>query len=205
MATKKRPATKQKKKVEVKARAKTKVKAKAKAKANKPRAARKRIDPGDERVARIQRVIDLMVVNGAVEVEMEEAGQRLRVRLKEDVRAATIVAHPPAPSHPEVIPAPAPGPAPGPGAPASPAEEEAAQGEVFPSPMVGTFYRAPAPEAEPFVEVGDRVTAETILCVIEAMKVMNEIKAEAEGQIAAILVENGEPVEYGQPLFRITA
>ena len=83
--------------------------------------------------------------------------------------------------------------------------DEAAEGEVFVSPMVGTFYRAPSPEAESFVDIGERVTADTTLCVIEAMKVMNEIKAEMEGQIAAILVENGEPVEFGQPLFRITA
>jgi acetyl-CoA carboxylase biotin carboxyl carrier protein len=67
--------------------------------------------------------------------------------------------------------------------------------------MVGTFYRSPSPEAEAFVQVGMRVTPETVVCIIEAMKVMNEIKAETTGEIAAILVENGEPVEFGQPLF----
>lgn len=190
MATKKRPAKK-----------KTKAGSSG---AGRPKARstaipRKR-DPGDERVAQIQRVIDLMVRNGAVEVEMEEAGRRLRVRLKEDARPATIVAHPPALSHPEVIPSPALA-----AAAAGERTDEAAPGKIFASPMVGTFYRSPSPEAEPFVEVGQRVTADTTLCVIEAMKVMNEIKAEMEGQIAAILVENGEPVEFGQPLFRITA
>ena len=69
------------------------------------------------------------------------------------------------------------------------------------SPIVGTFYKAPAPDAEPFVKVGAKVTADTIVCIIEAMKVMNEIKAEKAGVIKEILVENGQPVEFGQPLF----
>jgi len=76
-------------------------------------------------------------------------------------------------------------------------------GEVFKSPMLGTFYRAASPEAEPFAKVGDKVTADKTLCIIEAMKVMNEIKAEREFEILDILVKNGEPVEFGQPLFLI--
>jgi acetyl-CoA carboxylase biotin carboxyl carrier protein len=75
--------------------------------------------------------------------------------------------------------------------------------KVIPSPMVGTFYRAPAPDADPFVEVGDTVDEETVVCILEAMKVMNELKAGVRGQVAAILVENGRPVEYGQPLFHV--
>jgi len=71
------------------------------------------------------------------------------------------------------------------------------------SPMVGTFYRAPSPESPPYVEVGDNVTPETVLCIIEAMKLMNEIKAEVRGQIIEILAENSQPVEYGQPMFKI--
>lgn len=71
------------------------------------------------------------------------------------------------------------------------------------APMVGTFYRAPAPDAAPYVEVGSKVDEDTVVCIIEAMKVMNEIKAEVKGTITAILVENGQPVEYGQPLFRV--
>ena len=71
------------------------------------------------------------------------------------------------------------------------------------SPMVGTFYRAPSPESPPYVEVGDHVNAETVLCIVEAMKLMNEIKAEMRGQIMEILVENGQPVEYGQPMFKV--
>jgi len=87
-----------------------------------------------------------------------------------------------------------------------PPEEAAAPEEelhVVRSPMVGTFYRSPAPDADPYVEVGDEVGPDTVLCIIEAMKVMNELKAEVEGTVVAILVENGEPVEYGQPLFHI--
>lgn len=71
------------------------------------------------------------------------------------------------------------------------------------SPMVGTFYRAPAPDADPYVDVGDRVSAKTVVCIVEAMKLMNEIEAEVEGEIVKILVENGQLVEYGQPLFLV--
>jgi acetyl-CoA carboxylase biotin carboxyl carrier protein len=76
-------------------------------------------------------------------------------------------------------------------------------GRQIVSPMVGTFYRSASPEAAAFVEPGQEVTAETVVCIIEAMKVMNEIKAEVAGTIAEVLVENGKPVEYGQPLFRL--
>jgi len=92
-----------------------------------------------------------------------------------------------------------------PGAPGSaPLTETAPPGTVcVHSPMVGTFYRTPKPDADAFVEVGDEVTEETVLCIIEAMKVMNEIKADHKGRVVRILAENGEPVEYGQPLFQI--
>ena len=83
---------------------------------------------------------------------------------------------------------------------AAPAEP---QGEVFKSPMLGTYYAASSPDAEPFCKAGDLVNPDTTLCIIEAMKVMNEIKAECSGEIVEILVENGEPVEYGQPLFLV--
>ena len=83
-----------------------------------------------------------------------------------------------------------------------PAEHPADVVEIH-SPMVGTFYRSPSPEADPFAGVGSGVDEETVICIIEAMKVMNEIKAECVGQVIEILVENGEPVEYGQPLFLV--
>ncbi|MFP4058002.1 MAG: acetyl-CoA carboxylase biotin carboxyl carrier protein [Candidatus Brocadiia bacterium] len=93
--------------------------------------------------------------------------------------------------------------APGPHAeaPSEPQEQESAHRVV--SPMVGTFYRAPAPDADPYVDMGDEVAPDTVLCIIEAMKVMNELKAEVEGTVQAACVENGEAVEYGQTLFLI--
>lgn len=78
-----------------------------------------------------------------------------------------------------------------------------APGKEISSPMVGTFYQSPSPEAPPFVAVGDRVTEDTVVCIIEAMKVMNEIKAEVSGVITEVLAENGKPVQFGQPLFQI--
>ena len=88
-------------------------------------------------------------------------------------------------------------------APAAPAAEAAvsAAASTVDSPMVGTFYRSASPDAKPFVQVGDTVNADTVLCIIEAMKVMNEVKAEKSGVIKEILIENGQPVEFGQPMF----
>ncbi|HEB52251.1 MAG TPA: acetyl-CoA carboxylase biotin carboxyl carrier protein [bacterium] len=146
----------------------------------------------------------MMVEKDVVEVELEEPNARWRVRRTEP---ASAVAYAPAAAMP-AAPLPAPAPAvPGQAAPAQAAPTGTApaepQGEVFKSPMLGTFYQAPSPDAEPFVKVGDRVDADTTLCIIEAMKVMNEIKAEREFEILEILVKNGEPVEFGQPMFLI--
>ncbi len=150
------------------------------------------------RVAEIQRLIDVMVAAGAVEVEMEENGSRLRVRLKEDPPLAVMPYG--APPSGAVAPVAA-GAVLGQAAdvPASPAADS--DTFVFSSPMVGTFYRAPSPETEAFVRVGQEVTADTTLCILEAMKVMNEIKAEVDGVIVEVLAENGESIEFGQPLF----
>ncbi|MEM4247860.1 MAG: acetyl-CoA carboxylase biotin carboxyl carrier protein [Candidatus Nanoarchaeia archaeon] len=87
--------------------------------------------------------------------------------------------------------------------PESPKEERPTQRNTINAPIVGTFYKAPAPDAEPFVKIGSKVTPDTVVCIIEAMKVMNEIKAEKTGVIKEVLVENGQPVEFGQPLFVI--
>ena len=84
------------------------------------------------------------------------------------------------------------------------APQPAATGEIdIKSPMIGTFYRAPSPEAGNYVEIGTEVNAETVVCIIEAMKVMNEIKSEVKGVVTQVLVENGKPVEFGQPLFKV--
>jgi acetyl-CoA carboxylase biotin carboxyl carrier protein len=93
--------------------------------------------------------------------------------------------------------------APSPAAPPAPGTEKGASlGEIL-SPMVGTFYRAGSPESPPFADIGKEVTEETVVCIIEAMKVMNEIKAETKGVIAEIVAENGKPVQFGQVLFRV--
>jgi acetyl-CoA carboxylase biotin carboxyl carrier protein len=169
-----------------------------KAAAPKARARGAAPEVGDA-VAQIQRVIDVMVAAGAVEVELEDGGLKMRVRLKPDV-PVSMMSYGPAP-----IAAPVGGPAhPAEHAPA-PAAADDPRRIVFKSPMVGTFYRATAPDADPFVEVGDRVGAESTICILEAMKVMNEIKAEMSGEIVEILAQNGEPVEFGQPLFVIKA
>ena len=155
--------------------------------------------------------------NGVQEVEIESKGLKVRVRGKASVEGAVMgawgfpVAHggaagPTGPTGPTGAVGVAAGVAPAPSASAKP---EAAPVEAkanlieIKSPMVGTFYRAPAPDAPPYAEVGDRITEETVLCIVEAMKLMNEIKAETAGIVAEILVENGHPVEFGQPLFRI--
>jgi acetyl-CoA carboxylase biotin carboxyl carrier protein len=151
---------------------------------------------GGDRLNQLERLIELMVQKDVVEVELEEAGTRWRVRRKEP-QAVTFAAS--APMAMPAMPMPSAGHPAGSGAPAA-AEP---QGEVFKSPMLGTFYRAASPEAEPFAKVGDRVAADRTLCIIEAMKVMNEIKAEREFEILDVLVKNGEPVEFGQPLFLI--
>ena len=165
----------------------------------RPAASRASGGGGGDRLQQLERLIELMVSRDVVEVELEEAGARWRVRRNEP-QTMTFAAPPTMamPSLPMSHAAPATGhgavPA---GAPPEP------QGEVFKSPMLGTFYRAGSPEAEPFTKVGDKVTADKTLCIIEAMKVMNEIKAESSGRIVQILVANGEPVEFGQPLFLI--
>jgi len=139
-------------------------------------------------------------------VEVERSGFRVRIDGKPP---APVAAAAPAPA-PTQAPAPASAPAPGPdvtapsGEAAPPDEEELPEGtELLPSPIVGTFYRAPSPDADPFVEVGDRVEPGQVLCIVEAMKLMNEIEADEAGTIVEIYPEDGKPVEYGQPLFAI--
>lgn len=126
------------------------------------------------------------------EVEVEQEGKRVHI-----VRGAPRAAAP-APVFAAAAPS---GAAPSPAAPAAAAP--VSRGIEITSPMVGTFYRSPGPDAAPFVDVGDRIAKNTVVCIVEAMKVMNEIKAEAEGEILEILVQNGEPVEFGQPLFLV--
>lgn len=144
----------------------------------------------------LKELIALFEESGVTELELEREG--VRVRLSKGGGTPAQVVYASAPVAPQVAAPPAPG-QPQPQAP--PAQEEGAALSQIVSPMVGTFYRAPAPGAEPFVVEGQEVTPDTTVCIIEAMKLMNEIKAEMSGRIVKVLVENGQPVEYGQPLF----
>lgn len=153
----------------------------------------------------IKAIIDLMKKNSVSEFELEKEDFKIKLKRSPNGGAATAVAYEDAPVvayvPPSAIASAPPTGAPGPAAPSTsgPPEQE------IKSPMIGTFYRAPSPEAGPYVEVGTEVSPETVVCIIEAMKVMNEIKAEAKGVITQALVENAKPVEFGQPLFKIRA
>ena len=138
----------------------------------------------------IKRIIELMNENGLNEFELEENG--MRIMLKKGQAGPIIQAVPAA------IPPPVSKPAEP--APAAPAQTNCVE---IKAPFVGTFYRAPSPEADAYVTEGQEVNPDTVLCIVEAMKVMNEIKAEIRGIVREILVENAHPVQYGQPLFRI--
>ncbi|MCI0341092.1 MAG: acetyl-CoA carboxylase biotin carboxyl carrier protein [Planctomycetales bacterium] len=148
----------------------------------------------------VRELIALMEQHDLSEVEVEEEGHRVRLR-KHVADARAPVGNPaaPAPAAGRVPAAPVAAESP---AGAAPAKEAPGTAQVK-SPMVGTFYRAPNPEAAPFVDVGDKLTPESVVCIVEAMKVMNEIKAEVAGVVEAVLVENGEAVEFGQALFRV--
>ena len=145
----------------------------------------------------LRQLIKMMVDNELTEIDLEGEGEK--VKLKRGGGGAPTVSYAPAPA------AAAPAPAAAPAADAAPTPEaEADDGlPTIDSPMVGSFYTASTPDAEAFVKVGDRVSPETVVCIVEAMKVFNEIKAEASGTIAEILVSNGDAVEFGQPLFKL--
>ena len=148
---------------------------------------------------RVKELIQLMAENELTEIELVEDKAKITLRRAGAVvPVAAPVAYAPAP-----VAAPAAASAPAAAAPAAPAKDADAGLVPIKSPMVGTFYTSANPDSDPFVQVGSNVTANSVVCIIEAMKVFNEIKAEASGTIAKILVQNGKPVEYGQPLFLI--
>lgn len=148
---------------------------------------------------KLKTLIDLVAESGISELEVTEGEGKVRiVKAPPQVIAAPMQMAMPA-AAPQ-IGAQAPAAA---AAPAAPAAPVVPQGHIVTSPMVGTFYRAPSPGADPFAQVGDSVKEGQTLCIIEAMKLLNEIEADKSGVIKEILVENGEPVEYGQPLFVI--
>lgn len=145
---------------------------------------------------KLKKLIDLVEESGIAEIEVTEGEEK--VRITRTIAAAPVYAAPVPAAAPAATPAAAPVAA---SAPAAPAARDLSNAQK--SPMVGTFYRAPGPNAAPFVEVGQQVKAGDTLCIIEAMKLMNEIEAEKSGTVKEILVENGTPVEFGEPLFII--
>lgn len=150
---------------------------------------------------KLKTLIDLVAESGIAELEITEADDKVRIVKFSQTAAPTPIYQ----SAPVAMPAaaaaaPAPSPAQAPAVPAAPAVNE---GHAVKSPMVGTFYRASSPGAAPFVEVGQTVKEGQVICIIEAMKLLNEIECDKSGVVKSILLENGEPVEYGQPLFVI--
>ena len=148
---------------------------------------------------KLKKLIDLVQESGIAELEVTEGEEKVRIAKHSPAAPANYFAQipttPAAPAAPALIAAG--------DAPAAGADNALPDGHIVKSPMVGTFYRASSPGAKPLVDVGQSVAEGERLCIIEAMKLMNEIEADASGVVKAILVENGEPVEYGQPLFVI--
>ena len=148
----------------------------------------------------IKAIVDLMKKNSISEFELEKGGE-FKIRMKRSANGG----HSEEVSVPMYLPPGTPVPTQTVSSPTHPAPHSpAASNEIeIKSPMVGTFYRAPSPEAGNYVEVGSEVDSDTVVCIIEAMKVMNEIKAEISGVIAEVIAENGKPVQFGQALFRV--
>ncbi|MGV8990010.1 MAG: acetyl-CoA carboxylase biotin carboxyl carrier protein [Thiobacillus sp.] len=144
---------------------------------------------------KLKKLIDLVEASGIAELEITEGEEKVRIA-KSIAGAPMMMAHAPQMMH-------APAPVAAPAVAPAPAEDALPEGHVVRSPMVGTFYRAPAPGSKNFAEVGQSVNAGDTICIIEAMKLLNEIETDQGGVIKAILVENGQPVEYGEPLFVI--
>ena len=151
-------------------------------------------------IRKVKKLIELLEESEVAEIEIHEGEESVRIsRMPQGVAAAPqVIQAAPMAAPPAAVPAPA-AAEPTPAA----AEEAVPQGHTVDSPMVGTFYEAPSPGAKPFVEVGQQVSPGDTLCIIEAMKMLNQIEADKAGKVTARLVENGQPVEFGQSLFVI--
>jgi oxaloacetate decarboxylase alpha subunit len=152
------------------------------------------------RLGELQRLIELVQRTGIGELELNSNGRSVRISASPAGGGTWVATTPAAGAGPAEVPAPA---APAPAVEARPAAEPASTQKPIVSPMVGTFYRSPAPDADPFVEVGDVIEVGQTVCIIEAMKLMNEIQAEVRGRVVQVLVENAQPVEFGQKLFLV--
>lgn len=150
-------------------------------------------------IRKVKKLIELLEESDVAEIEIHEGEESVRISR---VGSATQVSIPMAAPYPAAAPAAA-APAPAGAQPAAEAAPKEPEGHIIRSPMVGTFYRAPSPTSKPFVEVGSDVAAGETLCIIEAMKILNQIESDKAGKVTQILVENGQPVEYNQPLFVI--
>jgi acetyl-CoA carboxylase biotin carboxyl carrier protein len=152
-------------------------------------------------IQKIKQVVELMKKSELSEFEFQE--QDFKLRIKRDIPGrATVPASPAAPAQAAPAPTPAASPAPVPAAAPAPVLADPSI-KLITSPMVGTFYGAPAPDAPPFVGVGSQIKSDSVVCIIEAMKVMNEIQAELAGTVVECLVATGTSVEFGQPLYRV--
>ena len=148
-------------------------------------------------IRKVKKLIELLEESGVAEIEIHEGEESVRISRGSTIAAPVAMAPPPVAAAPVATPAAA-----APVADETPAAEEPS-GHMVRAPMVGTFYRSPSPGAKAFVEVGQTVSAGDTLCIIEAMKLLNQIEADKSGKIKAILVDNGQPVEYNEPLFVI--
>lgn len=154
-------------------------------------------------LAAISEILNFMEQHSLEELEYQNGVMHVRLRKSPSHGSFAFRTQQHAPEIYSAAPAPAPVPAPAAAPPQPPAAEPSADLHVIKSPIVGTFYSSPSPGANVFVRVGDHVTAGQVLCIIEAMKLMNEIEADVAGEVMRIFVENGQPVEYGEPLFAI--
>ncbi len=148
----------------------------------------------------IKKLVKIVDTSEITDLEVEENGLRIKVAKKirnsnSNSQPQVLISQPPVEQLAEVKPAQA--------EKAAPAIEPAANTHEVKSPIVGTFYRAPAPDADPYIQIGDEISIGTVLCIVEAMKLMNEIESDVSGKVVKILIENGKPVEYNQPLFLI--
>ena len=151
-------------------------------------------------IRKVIKLIELLEESNIDEIEIKEGEESVRISRNS---AQQFLTHAAAAYAPAPMPAPAPPPAVAEAPEPAPSAAPAASGHVVSSPMVGTFYRSPSPTSPSFVEVGQTVKVGDVICIVEAMKMMNQIEADKAGTIESILVENGEPVEFDQPLFSI--
>jgi acetyl-CoA carboxylase biotin carboxyl carrier protein len=152
----------------------------------------------------IEKIIKLVEESGIDELEVEEGGTRIRVKKHLAVAPPPLAYEHAVPVAAQAMPAAKTAPEKSVDNAPAQSEPDSKSTAPIPSPMVGTFYRSPSPDAPPFIQIGSVVNPDTVVCILEAMKVMNEIKAGISGKVTEILVENAQAVEFGQPLFRVS-